>query len=218
MTEIIRKTSHKDSGGELRPKTGIPRWFPIAGFAAGVLTLAFFMVLVFLERPIECDQRFLIVIILAFGAALASAFLGGWATAEGYLPLITNKDNAIRMSVGGAVAVLVIVLIVGYWQYRCQGDERLSYRYTYQNNGKTYHGYFKNTGAGAWVEYTGQSDLDLTYRFREVESEPGWITLYDSGRGLYVRLPSGGGWAQFTENPTGPWYNLHEVTPISGTN
>ena len=38
-------------------------------------------------KQVPCESRFLVVIVLAFGAALASSFLGGTAAAKGKLPI-----------------------------------------------------------------------------------------------------------------------------------
>ena len=97
----------------------VPRWFPIAGLGAAILTLVFFMAIVWKSKPIGCDQRFPAVIVVALGAAMSSAFLGGWATASGRLPISATPQQALRVSVGGGVAVLVIVLVLGSKLYAC---------------------------------------------------------------------------------------------------
>jgi hypothetical protein len=92
----------------------IPKWFPVAGFCTGGVTLAFFMVLVLLSmtgKEVPHASRFLIVIVLAIGMAMSSAFLGGSAAAEGKIPFF--QDSPIKFSVGGAIAVFVIVLLLG---------------------------------------------------------------------------------------------------------
>jgi hypothetical protein len=89
------------------------------------------------------------------------------------------------------------------------------YAYKYENDGRSYSGYFQELEGGSWVEFTREPDRDLTYYFREVEGEPGWITLYDSGRKSYVRLRVNGGWCQYTTQEEWRWSNIHRVTPIA---
>jgi hypothetical protein len=96
-----------------------PRWLPVAGLVLGGLTLLFFMVLIFRAQPIPCELRFPLVAVLSFGAAMASAVFGGWATAEGKLPLTPTATNALRISAGGGIAVLLILLVLGNHLYRC---------------------------------------------------------------------------------------------------
>jgi hypothetical protein len=55
--------------------------------------------------------------VLALGAALSGSFLGGSAAAEGKIPLPFVKDHPIAFSAGGGVAILVIVLVIGYYIY-----------------------------------------------------------------------------------------------------
>jgi hypothetical protein len=92
----------------------------IAGLVSGLMTLLFFMLLVvaaLFERQVPSGTRFLVIIVLAFGAAMSASFLGGVAAAEGSVPIPGAEQNVIAFSVGGGVAVLVIVLLVGYFFY-----------------------------------------------------------------------------------------------------
>lgn len=94
----------------------ISSWFPIVGVALGSLTLIFLMGFVALATAgtqVPCDSRFLVVSVLALGAALASSFLGGSAAAEGVFPLPFAKDHPLKFSVTGGIAVLIIVLFAG---------------------------------------------------------------------------------------------------------
>jgi hypothetical protein len=84
------------------------------------LTLLFFMGLVIaglFGYPIPPDSKFVVVVVLALGSALATSFLGGWAVAEGRIPIPLVQAHPLQVSVGGGVAVLVIVLLLGYWIY-----------------------------------------------------------------------------------------------------
>jgi hypothetical protein len=90
-------------------------WVAIVGAAIGVLTLAFFMVLIVLGlfgRIVPCDSAYLVYITISLGSALSASFLGGNAVARGAftVPLLGNKP--IAFGVGGGVAVLIIMLIV----------------------------------------------------------------------------------------------------------
>ena len=94
----------------------VPSWFPVVGVILGALTLILLMGLVALVTAgtqVPCDSRFLVVSVLALGAALASSFLGGSAAAKGALPLPFTKDHPLQISVAGGIAVLIIVIIIG---------------------------------------------------------------------------------------------------------
>jgi hypothetical protein len=69
-----------------------PPWVMIVGICFAVLTLLFLMALTIMSvigYRIECQSRFLIVTVFAFGAALSTAFLGGDAAAKvGFLYLL----------------------------------------------------------------------------------------------------------------------------------
>lgn len=98
----------------------IPSWVPIAGVVFGAITLLFFMTLVFLSvngNEVPHGSRFLVVIVLALGAALASSFLGGSAAAQGKIPIPLIKDYPIEFSIVGGIATLILILIVGFFSY-----------------------------------------------------------------------------------------------------
>jgi len=90
----------------------------------------------------------------------------------------------------------------------------LRYEYAYERDGVPHKGTFEQVEANSWVEHTDQADADLTYHFREIGGEPGWITLYDSGRNAYVRFRKRGGVAQYATAAAGPWMNIHTVVPL----
>jgi hypothetical protein len=104
------------------PKVGAgnaPRWVLIVGSGAGFLTLVFLMGLVVLSiwgKPVPEGGKFPLVAALALGTALSSGFLGGYAAAEGRLPLARTL-SPVTFGVGGGIAVFVIVLGLGYWLY-----------------------------------------------------------------------------------------------------
>jgi len=92
-----------------------PSWFPIAGFITGALTLIFFMVISLLgmfPHAVPLDDRFIVVIVLAFGLAMSFSFIGGSAAASGRIPFF--QKSPIRFSAGGGIAVFVVVLLTGW--------------------------------------------------------------------------------------------------------
>jgi hypothetical protein len=97
-----------------------PKWVWIAGAVFGAATLIFFMVLVIaavLGREVPANSRFLVLVVLAFGAAMSAGFLGGTASAKGTVRLPEALNTPIAVSTTGGVAVLVVVLLVGYYFY-----------------------------------------------------------------------------------------------------
>jgi hypothetical protein len=98
----------------------VPKWFPIAGVIFAALTLIFLMWLVYSEisgHPVPASGRFLVICVLAFGAAASGSFLGGQAAASGNIPLPGAQNHPIAFTAAGGVAILVIVLLVGYFAY-----------------------------------------------------------------------------------------------------
>jgi tetratricopeptide (TPR) repeat protein len=74
-------------------------------FAVGVLVVL--AALVFRQVPIPCGNRPFLVAFFALGCACASSLLGGYAAYRGKI------GNAGAISVGGGIAVLVAVLLIG---------------------------------------------------------------------------------------------------------
>lgn len=102
------------------PAHPVPAWAPIAGAAFGAATLIFFMGLIVMSmmgRPLLCENRFLVIITLAFGAAMGSSFLGGSAAASGSLPIRYAESHPVSFSVAGGIAVLILVLFFGNYFY-----------------------------------------------------------------------------------------------------
>jgi hypothetical protein len=100
----------------LPPDTQAPPWWiAMAGVIFGGVTLLFFMavaVAALFGHEVPAESRFLILVVLAFGAAMAAGFFGGKAAAKGMIPF-----TPIAVSTTGGVAVLVIVLLLGYYLY-----------------------------------------------------------------------------------------------------
>ena len=86
----------------------IPSWYPIAGAAFLLLTIIFFMYIYI--NPGPSGPGVVLTLISSFCAAASFAFIGGSAAASGKLPLF--KDSPIGFSMGGGVAVFVIVLLL----------------------------------------------------------------------------------------------------------
>ncbi len=85
-----------------------PTWVLIVGVSIAVLTLLFAMYLVLKDRKFTKGTRGLIAAIFALTTALAFAFIGGYAKAEGKIP-ISEAATPIEFGVGGGIAVFVIV-------------------------------------------------------------------------------------------------------------
>ena len=103
------------------PDAVAPKWVPIAGAVSGLITLLFFIALVLLATlthfNVPPDARFLVLVVLALGAAMSVAFLGGAAIVEGKIPIPGLAIDPIAFSAGGGIAVLIIVLLIGYFLY-----------------------------------------------------------------------------------------------------
>lgn len=98
-----------------------PAWFPIAGFAAGSLTLLFFMGLVLANllsgSTVAQDSKWAVTVVLSLGVGLASSFLGGSAQASGKLKVPFMKDNPITFGIVGGAAMTLVFILIGYYTY-----------------------------------------------------------------------------------------------------
>lgn len=100
------------------PNNQPPKWLQPAGFGFGLLTLLFFMVVAgasIFGFVIPNEGKFPILIVFALGAALSASFLTGHAAMSGQLPF--GDKNPIAVSASGGIAVLFIILILGYTTY-----------------------------------------------------------------------------------------------------
>src|SRR6266851_292485 len=114
----MRGGTQMGNGEPIQPKAAT--WFAIAGYFTGILTLLFFMVIVIasmLGREVPTNARFAVVAVLAFGAALSFAFIGGTAAAHGSIPIPFSEQRPIAFSVTGGIAVLIVVLALGHYLY-----------------------------------------------------------------------------------------------------
>ncbi|TIV73130.1 MAG: hypothetical protein E5V89_01875 [Mesorhizobium sp.] len=84
----------------------VPSWFPVAGAVFLAITIAFFMY-VYISPPPVTGQPIVLTALTSFCAAASFTFFGGQAAAGGSIPYF--KDAPIKFSVGGGVAVFIIV-------------------------------------------------------------------------------------------------------------
>ena len=109
-----------DDGMEESAGSDVPEWFWRAGVLFGALTLLFFMGLVIASLfavEVPDSSRFSVVVVLALGSALATSFLGGKAVAEGRIAIPFLQNHPLKFSTGGGIAVLIIILLLGYGTY-----------------------------------------------------------------------------------------------------
>jgi fido (protein-threonine AMPylation protein) len=86
------------------------------GATLAVLTLLFFMTLVFMSmwgRRVPDDARYLVVIILALAGGLSTVLLGGNMIARGSIPVPFVQERPVQFACSGGIAVVVILLILG---------------------------------------------------------------------------------------------------------
>lgn len=92
-----------------------PRWLMPAAFTVLALTLSFMMLLVLLatfDKQVPSGSRYLVVIVLAIGAAFGLGGLGGEAAVRGNIPIPGAQNHPLAVSVTGGVAVLILVLLL----------------------------------------------------------------------------------------------------------
>lgn len=109
------------TNGSISPKVRSPqRWVVATGATLGTLTLLFLMALVLMAafgNEVPAGSRFLVVSVLAFGAGLASAFLGGAAAATGRIALPLAYKHPLEFSATGGIGVLLLVMVLGNTLY-----------------------------------------------------------------------------------------------------
>ena len=141
-------------------------------YAAGATTLLFMMGLfaysTVTQRPLPSGntERFVIIAIVAFGAALASGFLGGEAAAKGSIPFKFATKHPFTFSLTGGVAVFVIVFALGSVLYPDDDDAVPEVRITsdpiagvYADEAITLAAVIENGGSGdavAWHSTAGR--------------------------------------------------------------
>lgn len=189
---------------------GVPKqiWIPALCFTAAVLL---FMMWAFVERPnLTGDQRSFMQAFFAVLAGFASSFMTGTAL---FQFTHTSRRSRFLFSGTAGLAMFALCLVWPPFFREASAVGKVIYEYGYTQDGKAFTGVFENLEANGWTEYTTEANRDLTYHFREVDGEPGWITLYDSARGSYVRFRREGGVAQYATMAEGPWANIHTVRP-----
>lgn len=88
-------------------------WALVLGAGVGIVTLIFLMALVIFainDLPPPESVKYIIITIISFGLAFATAFLGGRAVISGSVPFVP-EGNAARFSMAGGVAVFLIVFV-----------------------------------------------------------------------------------------------------------
>ncbi len=96
-------------------------WMLITGGVFGVITLLFFMAVVLMSiygREVPSGSRFLVVIVMSFGVALASGFIGGHVAGQ-LTSATSNKPfpGVWKVTVGGGIAAFFIALALGSYLY-----------------------------------------------------------------------------------------------------
>jgi hypothetical protein len=102
------------------PAKAAPAWVLIVGVVFLGLAVLFMMALVvasLFKLHVECDSRFLVVGVMAFCAAIGAAFLGNDAAVRGNIPIPKAANHSLAISAGGGIAVLVMILLLGYNLY-----------------------------------------------------------------------------------------------------
>lgn len=90
-------------------------WVLIFGVLIGCITLFFLMALVIMSvfsLTVPAGSKFIVITVIAFGLAFASAFIGGNAAANGRIPFLPEKLT-VGFSAGGGIAAFVIVFVLG---------------------------------------------------------------------------------------------------------
>ncbi|BHH83769.1 hypothetical protein [Desulforhopalus sp. 52FAK] len=87
-------------------------WVLVVGVifvAAAIVFLMSVTVVSFFKESLPADARPLIIFIFSACMSMGSGFIGGYAVAEGKLPMLNDK-SPLTFGVGGGVAVLIILL------------------------------------------------------------------------------------------------------------
>jgi hypothetical protein len=118
LEELEKIMEEKMTVPSAQPK--VPRWFPVAGYAAGGFTLLFFMGLVVASMfavVVPAGGKWAAVVVLSLGGALAFSFIGGDASAKGALPIPFMNGKPLQIILGGGAAFFVILMVLGYTTY-----------------------------------------------------------------------------------------------------
>jgi hypothetical protein len=112
----------KQSGAKAPVNTTVafPRWVPPVAVTMMGITVFFLMSLIVASLfgyDVSHGARFLVVIIIALGLALSSAFIGGDAAVRGHIPISFIQGHPITFSATGGIAVFIIVLALSYPLY-----------------------------------------------------------------------------------------------------
>jgi hypothetical protein len=93
-------------------------WILVAGCVFGALTLLYLMIFpivtLLTEKRLYCGDTWLISLVFGLGVGLSSAFLGGYAAAQGSIRIPILGDNPLATSIAGGIAFLVVGVGVAY--------------------------------------------------------------------------------------------------------
>lgn len=92
-----------------------PRWILMVGAGLLGLGVVFLMVLILLavfDRPVPCDSRWLVGLLLSLLLAVGSGFLGNVASVKSNAAVISDYPLVFGMSGGGAVFVIVLLVFM----------------------------------------------------------------------------------------------------------
>ncbi len=98
---------------------GLPSWLERSGLYIGIGTILFLMIMVVLSTvgyDVSDKGKFLLLSVLALGAAFSAAALSGRAAVSGEIPFLNNY-KPLTISATGGFAIFVLVFVFGYWLY-----------------------------------------------------------------------------------------------------
>ncbi|MGE0864104.1 MAG: hypothetical protein AB7P34_09400 [Vicinamibacterales bacterium] len=92
-----------------------PSWHLVVSVGALLVTLLFLMGLVGLSivgYQVPAGSRFLLVLVLAISAGIGAGGLGGYAAAEGHIPVPGLNQHPLAVRLGGGIAVMFLMLLL----------------------------------------------------------------------------------------------------------
>ncbi len=77
----------------------------------------FLVIIAIFGHIVPSNARFLVIVVLALGAAMSAGFLGGAAAIQGKIPIPFVQKHPLVFSAGGGIAFFLIVLLLGCYLY-----------------------------------------------------------------------------------------------------